>query len=154
MLGNRPARAGDVLAQGEFHALRPVADDQVAARLAVAQLDDGVLAADRVGRAVEQPGGRRTAGQRPVDRHIVARDHVLDPDLGHDRQAPLIDTSLHGDVGVRVDDSGHRDQPGGVDDRHAGGAFTSWPTALILPFSTRIEPLGSSPWSRSGSSHP
>ena len=86
-VGEPSPRPRDVFTQGEFHALRALPDDQVAARLAVAQLDHGILAADRVGRAVEQAGRRRSAGQGAVDRDLVAGDHVLDPHLGHDRQA-------------------------------------------------------------------
>ena len=145
VLGNRPRRPRDVLAQGELHPLRPVADDQVAARLAVSQLDDGILAADRVGRPVEQPGRRRPAGQRPVDRDVVARDHVLDPDLGHDRQAPLVDAPLDGDVRVRVDDPGHRDQPGASMTVTPAGAVTSCADRLDLAVLDQDRALGDRP---------
>ena len=126
-VGEPPPRARDVLAQCELHPLGPSRMIRSRPGLPYRSLIDGILAADRVGRPVEQPGGRGSAGQRAVDRDVVARDHVLDPHLGHDRQAPLVHPPLNGDVRVRVDDPRHRHQPGGVDDRHARRAVSPCP---------------------------
>src|SRR5205814_1494634 len=71
----------DVLAEGEFDAARAVADDQLAAGLAVLELDDRVLPADAVGTAVEEPAGGDAAGEGAVDLHVLALDHVADADL-------------------------------------------------------------------------
>ena len=125
-VGEAAAEPGHVLAQGELHALGGVPDDQVATRLAVAQLDDGILPADRVGRAVQEPRGRGAAGQGPVDRHVIPGDHVLDPDLGDDRQADLVDAPLDGDMRMRVDDPGHGDQPRRLDDGQPGPSLDVW----------------------------
>ena len=123
VFGNLPRDARDVLAQGELHSLGGVADDQVAARFAVSQLDHGVLAADRIGRSVQEPSRRCPSRQGTIDRNVVAGDHVLDPHFGHDRQAELIDASLDGDVRMRVDDAGHRDEPCRLDHRDARFRF-------------------------------
>ena len=67
VLGKRPRDRVTFSPSANFTPCGPLADDQVAAGLAVLQLDDGVLAADRIGRTVQQPGGRRSAGDGPVD---------------------------------------------------------------------------------------
>ena len=126
-IGKSTLPAGHVLTQGELYSLGGIADYELTSRLAVAQLDHGVLPPDRVGRAVQQPGGRRTAGQGPIDRHIIARDHVLDAHLGNDRQAELVDTPLDGDMGMGVDNSGHGDEPCRLDHGDSRLGLHAWP---------------------------
>src|SRR5439155_19919741 len=52
--------------------------------------------------------------------HVVAVHDVAHPDLGHDRQRGLIDAALDGEVRVGVDDAGHDEHAGGVDDLRTG----------------------------------
>ena len=147
VLGNRPRSRVTFSPRANLTPCGPSWRIRSRPGLAVAELDDGVLAADRVGRAVQEPGGGRPAGQGPIDRRVVARDHVLDPDLGDDREAHLVDAPLDRHVRMGVDDPGHRHQAGRVDDRRPlRGRSRSGPTAAILPSRTRIEPLGIVPW--------
>ena len=60
---------------------------------APAPLDDLVLAADRVGRAVQDVRGRRAAGELAVDRDVEGSQHVADADLGRDVVRALVDVA-------------------------------------------------------------
>ena len=80
--------------------------EQVGARIcAVAQLDDGRLAADRVGRAVEDLRGGQATGELPVEGERISVENVLDADLGGHRVAALVD-AFRRRVAVGVDQAG------------------------------------------------
>ncbi len=103
-------------------------------------LHDLVLAADRVGRAVEHVCDRRAARELAVDRDLEGREHVANADLGRDVVRALVGVVVDGGVRVRVDDArsdvlapavdlesagGRRDAPADrrdlpVDDEHVG----------------------------------
>ena len=113
------------------------------ARLAPAQLDDRVLAADRVGAAVQDVGGRQAAGEVAIDVD-VGRDRARPRMPGHraDRRPAFVD-GVVGDVRVRVDDARRDELAGGVDrPRRRPGSSTFAPTAAILPSRSTIVPFG------------
>ena len=88
--------------------------------LAPAQFDHLVLAADRVGAAVEHVRDGQAAGEVAVDVDIGRREHVLDPGHRAHRRAAFVDR-VGGDVRVAVDDARRDELAGGVDDLGAGG---------------------------------
>src|SRR5262249_50400498 len=105
----------DILAEREFDPLRRVLDDHLAARLTVAELDDGVLAADRIRRAMQEPRSGSASRQGAINRRIIAGYDILDAHLWNDREAPLFDAARNGAVRMCVDDPGHRHQSCGLD---------------------------------------
>ena len=94
-----------VLAERELDARRRAFEDQPARVLAPAQLDHLVLAADRIGAAVQHVGHGQAAGEVAINRHIGRIEHVLDAGHRADGGAALVDR-LGGDVRVRIDDAG------------------------------------------------
>ena len=115
-VGEAACEAGDVFAEGEFDSLGGVGEDQGAAWLSVAELDDGVLAADDVGGTVEEAGGGGAAGEGAEDVGVVAGDDVADADFGDDGEADFVDVSGDCHMRVGVDDSGHCHKAVGFDD--------------------------------------
>ena len=95
-----------VLAERELDALRRADEQEVVGPAAPAPLDDLVLAADRVGRAVQHVGRRRAAGELAVDRHVEGVDHVADAHLGRDVVRALVHVAVDRRVRVGVDDAG------------------------------------------------
>ena len=115
------ALAGDVLAEGELDAGQRALEDEVArAGLAPAQLDHDRLAADRVGAAVQDVGGRGAAGQVAIDIDVGRIQDVFHPGHRADRYAAFVD-GVVGDVRVAVDDARRDELAGGVVDLRAGG---------------------------------
>ena len=106
----------DVLAQGELDARQRALEDEIAPpRLAVAKLDDDGLAADRIGAAVQDVGGRRAAGEVAIDVDVGGVEDILHPGHRADRHAALIDRVVR-DVRMRVDESGRHELAGCVVD--------------------------------------
>ena len=99
---------------------RALEDDLLGARLAPAQLDHLVLAADRVGAAVQDVGDGQAAGEIAIDVDVGRIDDVFHPRHRADRRPALVDRVV-GDVRVRVDDARRHELAGGVDDLGAGG---------------------------------
>ena len=113
--GGLPGTLG-VLAQRELDARHRTFEDHPLRILAPAHLQHDGLAADRVGRAVQDVGGGHSAGQRAVDGDVLRVDHVLDVHHRRDRHAALIDVAVHRDVRVAVDDARYYVLAGRVDD--------------------------------------
>src|SRR4029077_4515492 len=84
--------------------------------LAPAQLDHNGLAADGVGAAVQNIGDGNAAGQIAVNIDIVGVENVRDIHDGGNGDAALVDAAVHGDVRVAVDNAGHDEQAGSVND--------------------------------------
>src|SRR6185436_1203411 len=74
----------------------------------------------RVRRAVQDQRGGVAAGQLAVRADVLVRQDVADPHHAGVRQRDLVDASLDAGVAVRVDDAGHHELAGGVDDRRPG----------------------------------
>src|SRR5690606_28871236 len=102
----------------ELDALRRALEEQIVGVRAPAELDDGVLPADRVRAAVQDVHGGDAAGERTVDADVIRGEHVLDADHRADADGALVDR-IGGRVGVRVDDPGGHVHPGGVHDGRA-----------------------------------
>ena len=73
---------------------------------AVAQLDDAALAADRVGRAVEQVDGGDAAGELLVKVVGLGIHHVADADHGGRGQRRFVDPAENGRVAVGINQAG------------------------------------------------
>jgi hypothetical protein len=99
------AAALGIFAQRELHRARRACQLQVLGQAAPSQLDDHVLAADRVGRAVLDHRRGQAAGELPVHCDVVECDHVAHVDLGDDRGSGLIHVA-HAGVDVRIDQAG------------------------------------------------
>ena len=115
---------------------------------APAQLHDRVLAADRVGRAVQDVGRRRPARELAVDRDVERVDDVLDPHLGRDGVRALVDLCRRLPVcewqsmmpGVDVLAARRRSRP------RPPARRAPLPTAVIFPLTTtRSRPRGPRP---------
>ena len=92
-----------VLAQGELDPRERAFEEQVLRTgLAPAQLDDGVLAADRVGAAVQDVRSRQAAGEVAIDADVGRVEDVLHARHRADGGAAFVDR-VHGDVRVGVD---------------------------------------------------
>ena len=107
-----------ILAERELDARRSAFEDQPARVLAPAQFDHLVLAADRVGAAVQHVRHRQAAGEVAIDCDVGRVEDVLDPRHRAHRRAALVDR-FRGNVRVRVDDAGRDESPGGVDNLRA-----------------------------------
>ena len=110
-----------IFAEREFYARQRSFKRQFAGGPAPTQLDDGGLAADGVGAAVQDVGGGHAAGQVVVNDDIVGVQDVLDVDHRRDAHAAFVDAAIHGDVRMAIDDSGHHEFAGGVNYRGARG---------------------------------
>src|SRR5262249_31501358 len=95
-----------VLAQCELDALGRAHEDQVVRPAAPPPLRDLRLAADRVGRAVQDVRDGRAAGELAVDRDVERVEDVPDADLRRHVVRALVDVAVDGRVRVRVDDAG------------------------------------------------
>ena len=116
-------------------------EDQPARGLAPAQLDHLVLAADRIGAAVQHVRDGQAAGQVAIDRHVGGIEHVFDAGHRAHRGAAFVDR-VGGDVRVRVDDAGRDEAALGFDDVGAGGiAVPDPPIAAILPSRSTMVPF-------------
>jgi hypothetical protein len=115
------AAALGIFAERELDARHRALEDEVLRTgLAPAQFDHLILAANRVGAAVEHVRDRQAAGEVAVDVDVGRREHVLDPGHRAHRRAPFVDR-VGGDVRVAVDDARRDELAGGVDDLGAGG---------------------------------
>ena len=95
-----------VLAERELDAGHGAGEQQLLrARLSPAQLDDRVLAADRIGAAVEDVRGRDAAGEIAIDVDVGRIEHVLHPGHGADGRPAFVDRIVR-EVRVRVDHAG------------------------------------------------
>ena len=92
-----------VLAQRELDAGRRGVEDQILRAGPVAQLDDTALAADGIGRAVEQVDGGDSAGELLVKVVRLGIHHVADADHGGGGQRGFVDGAENGGVAVRID---------------------------------------------------
>ena len=104
-----------ILAERELDPRRRAFEHQRPRVLAPAQLDHLVLAADRIGAAVQHVRHRQPAGEVAIDRHVGGIEHVLDAGHRADRRAAFVDR-VGGDVRVRVDDAGRDEASLGIDD--------------------------------------
>ena len=104
--GVAPVGLLDVLAEGELDALGRAVELERFWADAPAELDDLVLPADRVGRAVEDVGGGGAAGELAVDGDVVGVDEVADADFRGNGLGAFVDAAVGGDVGVGVDEAG------------------------------------------------
>ena len=89
--------------------------DLFGSRLAPAQLDDLVLAADRIGAAVQHVGDGQAAGEVAVDVDVGRIENVFHSGHRADGRAALVDRVV-GDVRVRVDEARRHELAGRVDD--------------------------------------
>src|SRR4029453_4724633 len=105
-----------VFAEGEFDPGHRAFDREILrACLAPPQLDDVVLAADRIRAAVQHVGRRHAAGEVAVDVDVGRVEDVLDAGHRADRRATLVDR-VGRDVRMAVDDAGRHELAGAVDD--------------------------------------
>ena len=65
-----------VFAKGKLDSCRSILDEQVIGQGTMAQFNDGILAADGVGRAVQKIGRGQSAGELPVDIFRFGINHV------------------------------------------------------------------------------
>ena len=113
------ARALRILAQRKLDAGHGPFENDVVRILAPAQLDHCTLAADRVGAAVQDIGGRDAARQRAVNGDIFGVQYVFDPHHRRDRNRAFID-AVGRDMGVAVDDARHHVLAGAIYDLRSG----------------------------------
>ena len=87
------------------------------------EFDDGALAANGVGRAVEDLGACHATGKLAVHVHVLAVHGVSNPNLGAARLCAFVHAAVHGDVRVFVDDAWRHVLAATVDFQrgHAGG---------------------------------
>jgi len=112
----------DVLAEGELDGGRDAVDEHVLGPVGlVAQLDDGGLATDGVGRAVQHLGRGEAAGELPVPGLVGGVEDVLDAHFRGHRVRPFVD-GVGARVAVGVDEPGGDVTALAVDDQGAGGS--------------------------------
>ena len=87
-----------VLAERELDSRWRVSEDEILGFATPAQLDDLVLTADRVRRAVEDVRHREPTRELPVDRDVLGVEHVGNAHLAGDDARTFVDRS--GDRGV------------------------------------------------------
>ena len=104
-----------VLAEGELDAGGGVREDEPRRGLAVAELDDAILAADGVGGPVEEVDGGDAPGELLVDVLGLGVDDVGDAHHGGAGKRSLVHRPEDHGVRVAVDDAG-RDVPAGCVD--------------------------------------
>ncbi len=109
-----------ILAQGKLDPGRSALENEAARVLAPAQLDDLVLAADRVRAPVQDVRNRQAAREVAMDRDVGRIEDVLDARHRAHRRAALVDR-FGGDVRVRVDDARAHEAARRLDDVGAGG---------------------------------
>src|SRR5205823_3235156 len=114
-------RALRVLAEGKLDRARRVGHRPLGDRVAPFPLHDLALAADRVRGAVQDERAGRAAGELAIAVDVFVREDVANAHHAAVRQRDLVRASLDGGVAVRVDDAGHHELAGGVDDGRAGG---------------------------------
>ena len=122
-----PVALLDVFAERELDPRRRPLELHLLGERAPPELDDLVLAADGVGRSVQDVGRGQPAGEFPVDSDVVGVDDVGDAHLGRDRLARLVHAPRRGGVRVAVDEPGGDVLALPVDDRRAGGNGERFP---------------------------
>ena len=95
-----------VFAEREFDARRRVAENQLLRRIPVAQFDHAVLAADGIGRAVQQIHRRHAARELLVQIFRLRIHHIANAHHRGARQAGLVHVAENRRVAVTVNDAG------------------------------------------------
>ena len=85
--------------------LRRAGEEHLVAIESVLVLDDDGLAANHVGRAVQQQRCGDAAGQRAIDRLVVVVEGVFHHHLRRDRAGGFVDVAVERHVRVRIDDA-------------------------------------------------
>ncbi len=115
-----PVRLLHVLAQGKLHAGHRVGEFQFFRQRAPTELDHLVLAAHRIGRAVQDICRGDSAGQLAVNPNIRRIEHVADAHFTSDRVAALVHAFADRGVRMTIDDAWRDVCAFGVNNQRAG----------------------------------
>ena len=112
------AAAFDVLAQCELDAGFGILEPHVFDGPAPAELDDGVLATNRIGGSVQLVRGRQSTGKLAEKIDVIRVNHVADPHLRRVGLSAFVDAPGDSRVAVTIDESGCDMHAGPVDHQH------------------------------------
>src|SRR5262249_50717769 len=108
-----------VLPKGKLDKRIPVFELETFVVGAPAELDQLSLAADSIGRTVENMRTGDTTGELPVDTDVFRIEIVRDTNFAGNRLSAFVDRE-RGDMGMFVDDAGAQVLAGSVDGHSAG----------------------------------